>query len=124
VEALRACDRRRVRFIVGALFSPSSLAHRHPSIFSYLPPSTTLRAYQRHSLATTGAELGTLYCSIVSFTSRAAHDAPLGADRAQDTAEIVRALIAVRAKLKRSLLLKTNIVYEVRGRGVCGSGGL
>jgi hypothetical protein len=69
-----------------------------------------------------------LYTSIVSFASRTAHGvhAPNGPRaqqgdtavrvkeaREKETLEIVRALIAVRAKLKRSLILKTNIGYEV-----------
>jgi hypothetical protein len=88
------------------------------SIFSFLPPSTTLRRYQRASLATTGAELGTLYCSIVSFAAHTSHGAHCGhiedtAQRRRHTQEIVRSLIAVRAKLKRNLVLKTNVVYEV-----------
>ncbi|KAH9905564.1 uncharacterized protein B0H18DRAFT_1132072, partial [Fomitopsis serialis] len=74
-------------------------------IFSLLPPSTTLRKYQRTMLSTTTAELGSVYCSIVSFANtRGRHDVNRG--------EIVQALIAIRMKLKRSVMLKTNIIYE------------
>jgi hypothetical protein len=43
------------------------------SIFSFLPPSTTLRKYQRTSLATATGELGAIYCSIVSFANTGEH---------------------------------------------------
>ncbi|KAH9924008.1 uncharacterized protein B0H18DRAFT_1120090 [Fomitopsis serialis] len=79
-------------------------------IFSLLPPSTTLRKYQRTMLSTTTAELGSVYCSIVSFANtRGRHDVNRG--------EIVQALIAIRMKLKRSVMLKTNIIYEFSLRG-------
>ncbi|TFK87224.1 hypothetical protein K466DRAFT_491227 [Polyporus arcularius HHB13444] len=79
-------------------------------IFSFLPPSTTLRKYQRTMMSTTVAELGAVYCSIVSFANTREH---------QEVArgEIVQSLIAIRLKLKRSLVLKTNIVYEFSLRG-------
>lgn len=38
-------------------------------IFSYLPPSSTLRQYQRLSHAATIAELGRVYCSVVGIAS-------------------------------------------------------
>ena len=40
------------------------------SISSFLPPSTTLRKYQRTALATATEELGAIYCSIVSLRTR------------------------------------------------------
>lgn len=43
----------------------------------------------------------------------------------EETQEIVQSLLAVRAKLKRSLVLKTNIMYEVSIRFFwvdCGRG--
>ena len=86
------------------------------SLFSFLPPSTTLRKYQRSALATATGELGAIYCSIVSFANTGEHtDA--------DTQEIVQSLIAIRAKLKRSLVLKQNIVFEVRWCRLWGGGG-
>lgn len=75
------------------------------SVFSFLPPSTTLRRYQRNTLATTASEIGTVYCSIVSFAN---------ARNTEDTQEIIQSLIAIRMKLKRSVVLRTNIIYEVR----------
>ncbi|EPS93995.1 hypothetical protein FOMPIDRAFT_156436 [Fomitopsis schrenkii] len=79
-------------------------------IFSLLPPSMTLRRYQRAMLSTTAAELGSIYCSIVSFANtRGRHDV--------NRSEIVQALIAIRMKLKRSVVLKTNIIYEFSLRG-------
>lgn len=78
----------------------------HVSIFSFLPPSTTLRRYQRAMLSTTSAELGAVYCSIVSFANtRGRHEV--------DRGEIIQTLVAIRMKLKRSVVLKTNIIYEV-----------
>ncbi|KAI0318442.1 hypothetical protein OF83DRAFT_1242217 [Amylostereum chailletii] len=78
-------------------------------IFSFLPPATTLRGYQRRSLATTVAEMGTVYCSIVSYAS-ARHST-------QETRPIMQSLIAIRAKLKRSTVLRKNVVYEFSMRG-------
>ena len=83
------------------------------SISSFLPPSTTLRKYQRTALATATEELGAIYCSIVSFANTDEHTD-------EDIQEIVQSLIAVRAKLKRSLMLKQNIVFEVRQRNLGG----
>ncbi|KAI0353282.1 hypothetical protein OH77DRAFT_1407363 [Trametes cingulata] len=79
-------------------------------LFSFLPPSTTLRKYQRMTMSTTVSELGAVYCSIVSFANTREH---------QEVArgEIVQSLVAIRLKLKRSLVLKTNIVYEFSLRG-------
>ncbi|CDO69808.1 hypothetical protein BN946_scf184803.g6 [Trametes cinnabarina] len=79
-------------------------------LFSFLPPSTTLRKYQRKTMSTTVSELGAVYCSIVSFANTREH---------QEVArgEIVQSLVAIRLKLKRSLVLKTNIVYEFSLRG-------
>lgn len=80
------------------------------SLFSFLPPSTTIRRYQRRMMATTVAELGGAYCEIVSFANT---------HRQEETEKslIMQSLIAVRLKLKRSLVLKTNVVYEVSGDG-------
>ncbi|KZT65496.1 hypothetical protein DAEQUDRAFT_520383 [Daedalea quercina L-15889] len=79
-------------------------------IFGLLPPSTTLRKYQRTMLSTSAAELGSIYYSIVSFANtRSRHEV--------DRGEIVQALIAIRLKLKRSVVLKTNIIYEFSLRG-------
>ncbi|KAI0917777.1 hypothetical protein AcV7_007101 [Taiwanofungus camphoratus] len=79
-------------------------------VFSLLPPSTTLRRYQRTMLSTTVAELGSVYCSIVSFANtRGRQEVKRG--------EIIQSLVAIRMKLKRSVVLKTNIVYEFSLRG-------
>jgi hypothetical protein len=98
-----------------ALSSSSPLLIRSSSLFSFLPPSTTLRGYQRKTLATTGQELGTVYTAVVSFASRTAHHRqPSSKVRARETAEMIKILIAIRAKIKRAIFLKTNIAYEVR----------
>ncbi|EDQ99398.1 uncharacterized protein LACBIDRAFT_316563 [Laccaria bicolor S238N-H82] len=77
-------------------------------IFSLLPPSTTIRRYQRNSLATTTSEIGVIYCSIVSF----AHS-----KNESEVQEIIKSLLAVRSKLKRSAALKANVSYEFSFRG-------
>ncbi|KAG0699492.1 hypothetical protein DFH29DRAFT_983489 [Suillus ampliporus] len=77
-------------------------------IFSLFPPSTTIRSYQRRTLATTSAELGAIYCSVVSYANTHVEG---------DSAMIVQSLLAIRSKLKRSLVLKTNVIYEFSLRG-------
>jgi len=76
------------------------------SVFSFFPPSTTIRLYQRASLATSSTELGAVYCSIISFANN-----PHRKD--DDTQRIMQSLVAIRSKLKRSLVLRTNVIYEV-----------
>ncbi|EIW75984.1 hypothetical protein CONPUDRAFT_93215 [Coniophora puteana RWD-64-598 SS2] len=78
------------------------------AIFSFLPPSCTIRAYQRRALATTAGELGGIYCSIVSYAN---------VRRGTNVQQIVQSLIAIRAKLNRTIALKTNVGYEISLRG-------
>ncbi|KAF4566043.1 hypothetical protein EYR36_011457 [Pleurotus pulmonarius] len=75
-------------------------------LFSFFPPSTTIRSYQRTTLATTAAELGAIYCAIISFAN---------APKDDENQSIITSLIAVRSKLKRSIVLKANVVYERTG---------
>ncbi|KAI6044608.1 hypothetical protein EDC04DRAFT_2561114 [Pisolithus marmoratus] len=77
-------------------------------IFSFFPPSTTIRSYQRRALATTVAELGSIYCSVISFTSTRRED---------DITSIVQSLLAIRSKLKRSVVCRENVIYEFSMRG-------
>lgn len=77
---------------------------KYDSIVSFLPPSTTIRRYQRRLLSTTCSELGTIYCAIVSYANT---------HRESEVQEIITSLIAIRSKLKRSLVLRTNVIYEV-----------
>lgn len=77
-------------------------------VFSFFPPSTTIRKYQRRALATTVAELGSIYCSVISFASTRRED---------DIAFIVQSLLAIRSKLKRSRVSRTNVMYEFSMRG-------
>ncbi|KAF9220310.1 hypothetical protein BS17DRAFT_739428 [Gyrodon lividus] len=77
-------------------------------VFSFLPPSTTIRSYQRRTLATTSAELGSIYCSIVSFANT---------KKEEETAPVVSQLLSIRSKLKRSIVLKANVIYEFSLRG-------
>ncbi|KAG1805409.1 hypothetical protein EV424DRAFT_278598 [Suillus variegatus] len=87
--------RRFVLVTVGALAA---------GIFSHFPPSTTIRSYQRRTLATTSAELGSIYCLVVSYANSHVK---------KDNTITVRSLLAIRSKLKRSLVLKENFIYEV-----------
>ncbi|KAL5518361.1 hypothetical protein ACEPAH_43 [Sanghuangporus vaninii] len=77
-------------------------------IFSYLPPSTTLRRYLRTTYATTTQQLGQAYCDVVSNVT--VRGGP-------ETEAIVKELIASRLKLRRSKVLMTNVVYEFSFRG-------
>ncbi|KAI6026427.1 hypothetical protein BKA83DRAFT_4243292 [Pisolithus microcarpus] len=77
-------------------------------VFSFFPPSTTIRKYQRRALATTVAELGSIYCSVISFASTRRED---------DITFIVQSLLAIRSKLKRSRVSRTNVMYEFSMRG-------
>ncbi|KAG6856699.1 hypothetical protein H0H87_001740 [Tephrocybe sp. NHM501043] len=70
---------------------------------SFLPPATTIRRYQRNVLSTTSAEIGAIYCAIVSF----AH-----APNEGDVEEINKSLSAIRSKLIRTKALRANAVYE------------
>ena len=74
------------------------------SIFSFLPPSTTIRRLQRRTLATTCSEIGAIFCSIVSFAN---------APGDVDTQEILTSRLAIRRKLKRSITRSQNVTYEV-----------
>ncbi|KAJ6525711.1 hypothetical protein B0H19DRAFT_1223853 [Mycena capillaripes] len=76
-------------------------------VFSLLPPSTTIRRYERMTMATTASEIGTMYCDIISYAS--AGD--------MEPQEIVTGLIAIRSKILRSITLKTNAIYEFSMRG-------
>ncbi|KAF9527658.1 hypothetical protein CPB83DRAFT_384639 [Crepidotus variabilis] len=74
------------------------------SIVSFLPPSTTIRAYQPHLLSTTSAKLGTLYCSMISYA---------GAKHKHDIQLIDSGLVAVRNKLKKATVQRGRISYEM-----------
>ncbi|KAI0089790.1 hypothetical protein BDY19DRAFT_888753 [Irpex rosettiformis] len=77
---------------------------------SFLPPAVTLRSYQRRMMSTTVTEIGSVYCGVLSFANtQGTYEV--------DRGTIVQSLIAIRLKLKRSLVLRTNIVYEFSLRG-------
>ena len=75
-----------------------------PSIFSFLPPSTTIRKYHRQLVSTTCSELGTIYCQIISFAN---------SRRQTEVPEIVTNLLAIRRKLRKAHSMKQNVRYEV-----------
>lgn len=85
------------------------------SIFSFFPPVFTLRRYQRTSLATTCAELGVIYCAVVSYASDAnpAHMHSRALGHSEESGAIVARLIAVRGKLGRLKAGRVNVKYEV-----------
>ncbi|KAJ7632836.1 hypothetical protein FB45DRAFT_744966 [Roridomyces roridus] len=77
-------------------------------IFSLLPPSTTIRRYERTIMARTASEIGTMYCDIISYAN---------SRREMDTKDIVTGLIAIRSKILRSMALKNNATYEFSLKG-------
>ncbi|KAJ6597201.1 hypothetical protein DFH09DRAFT_113905 [Mycena vulgaris] len=77
-------------------------------LFSLLPPSITIRRYERTAMATTSSEIGTMYCDIISFAN---------SPRGIDPQEIVTGLIAIRSKILRTITLKNNAIYEFSLRG-------
>ncbi|KZW02716.1 hypothetical protein EXIGLDRAFT_601614 [Exidia glandulosa HHB12029] len=79
-------------------------------VFSFLPPSKSIRGYQRLSHATTTLEIGAVYCCIVSLAN--SRD-PLHSD----ASAIVTRLTALRAKLKRVHAMTVNVKYEVSVHG-------
>ncbi|KAF9521875.1 hypothetical protein CPB83DRAFT_840925 [Crepidotus variabilis] len=76
--------------------------------FVLVTAGVTAAFYQRHLLSTTSCELGSIYCSILSFAN-SKHDG--------DKHEILASLIAVRNKLKRSTELRSKVQYEFSFRG-------
>lgn len=106
IEAVCSRVCRSIICVVSSIFA-FPRPHRYTpsrSIFSFLPPSTTLRGYQRQSLATTASEIGSVYCSIVSYAT---------SSHMEDSQNVIQNLIAIRLKLKRSIVLRANIIYEV-----------
>jgi hypothetical protein len=71
---------------------------------SLLPPSTTIRKCHRNLLSTTSAQLGSAYCAVLSFACTKSDP---------EIQEIISCLLATRAKLNRSMIIRTNIDYEV-----------
>lgn len=79
------------------------------SVVSFLPPSTTIRRYQRNLFATTTSKLGSIYCAVLSFANNKHED---GAEC--QTQEIISSLLAVRNKLGKSMAMRKFASYEVR----------
>jgi len=78
------------------------------SLFSFLPPSKTIRRHLRTTYATTVNQIGHLYCEVISYAMINDED---------KTSEIARDLVAVRMKLSRSRALSRNVIYEYALRG-------
>lgn len=112
MASLRSRDGWSDRSIVGPCVKLMNTSTDLPScsLASFLPPSNTLRGYQRRMMSTTVTEMGAVYCSVVSFANTQHSDE-------LDRGTIIQSLIAIRLKLKRSLVLRTNIVYEFSLRG-------
>ena len=106
VATFRLGDGRGCGSIVSKLWPhrPLFINIRKNSLVSYLPPSTTIRKYHRNLLSTTSAQLGTVYCAILSFAYTKSEP---------EIEDIIICLLAVRAKLNHSIVLRTNISYEV-----------
>ena len=73
-----------------------------------MPPSTTLRRYLRTTYATTAQQLGGAYCDVVSLST--VPEGPEGI-------AIIKELMAIRMKLRRSTALMANVPYEFSLRG-------
>ncbi|KAH6904695.1 hypothetical protein BKA70DRAFT_1296143 [Coprinopsis sp. MPI-PUGE-AT-0042] len=73
-----------------------------------LPPTMTLRRYQRSLLSTTANEIGAVYCSVISSATN---------KKDCDVQAIMASLVATRAKLKKGQVLSINIIYEFSLRG-------
>ncbi|KAJ3877319.1 hypothetical protein F5051DRAFT_408806 [Lentinula edodes] len=100
-------------------------------IFSFFPPAFTLRRYQRTALATTCAELGVIYCAVLSLpyssslgqgggNTNDTNNGDLGKQtlgHSEETHAIVARLIAIRSKLGRLKTGKVNVKYEISLRG-------
>ncbi|KAJ3758691.1 hypothetical protein EV360DRAFT_43339 [Lentinula raphanica] len=96
-------------------------------VFSFFPPAFTLRRYQRTTLATTCAELGVIYCAVLSLPNANSssnknntgdHDpATQTLGHSEETHAIVARLIAIRGKLGRLKAGKVNVKYEISLRG-------
>lgn len=95
--------RRLVEVIMGATAAV---------IWSFLPPSSTLRQYLRHSHAASIHRLGTLHCKLISFTLK--HD---GDEGDVDPALLSAEIIALRAKLRQLDAKKEQVSYETSLRG-------
>jgi len=90
------------RFVLAAIGVTAS------AIFSYLPPSTTIRKYHRISLSTTTTEIGNLYCAIISYATTR---------KEKDLQTIVNNMTALRSKLRRMRSQTANVGYEISLRG-------
>lgn len=80
-------------------------------IWSFVPPTSTLREYLRQSHASTIHRLGILHCKLIAFTLN--HDEGGDVDPAVLSAEI----ISLRAKLRRLDARKAQVAYETSLRG-------
>lgn len=79
-------------------------------LWSFLPPSSTLREYLRESHASSIHRTGIMHCRLLALTS----------DRGEgevDPSKLTGDLIAQRQKLRRLAVLSTNTSYELSPRG-------
>ncbi|KAF8510808.1 hypothetical protein BU17DRAFT_55138 [Hysterangium stoloniferum] len=89
-------------------FVLASIGVTASAIFSYLPPSTTIRRYHRTALSTTITEIGYLYCAIISYATTR---------RELDSQTIINNMTALRSKLRRMRSQTANVGYEISLRG-------
>lgn len=78
------------------------------SIFSFLPPATTVRRYQRSGQSTVTVELGTIFCSVISIAS--------SRDKTRQPA-LVKDLVLIRSKIRKFKAQASHAAYEVSLRG-------
>jgi len=78
-------------------------------VMAVLPPSSSMRKYFRLSHATAIGEIGGMYCQVVTLAA---------SPNTVETKHAINHLIAIRAKVRRLMVLKGSISYEwsLRGR--------
>lgn len=79
-------------------------------IWSFIPPSSTLRQYLRRNHAASIHRAGALHCRLLAFTAN--HD-----ELEVDPSRLSADLISHRQKLRRLDVLKNNVAYETSLRG-------
>ncbi|KAF8310786.1 hypothetical protein DL93DRAFT_2084164 [Clavulina sp. PMI_390] len=77
-------------------------------LFSFLPPSVTVRRYQRVGQSTVMIELGTIACSVISIAS---------SQKKERQPALVKDLISIRSKIRKLKAQSANASYEFSLRG-------
>jgi hypothetical protein len=86
-------------------------------IWSFLPPTSTLRQYLRRAHAASIHRSGLLHCRLLAFTSQTHADEGHDQTKQVDPLELSASLISHRQKLRRLDALKVNVSWETSLRG-------